>query len=89
MDIFIDYNGEYPNLCSGDLKVTIDGKQWVFPNDCMVSGGSVYDNGNDYVVIEGPWKIDEWPKEFPENLKSGVLDEINETVEWGCCGGCI
>ena len=91
MEIKIDYNGKYPNLCSGDLVVTIDDKKWNFPGDCMGSGGYFTVSGGymDGGVIEGPWRICEWPKDFPENLKSSVVDKINETVEWGCCGGCI
>jgi hypothetical protein len=91
MEIKVDYDGEYPTLCSGKLIVNIDGKQWDFPEDCMVSGGSVYMDGDDYntQVEDGPWKIGEWPDGFPENLKPDVLDVVNDTVEWGCCGGCI
>lgn len=81
MEIIIDYDGKYPNLCSGKLVVAIDGVIWDFPEDCMISGGSF--------ESAGPWKIKDWPKDFPENLKSSVLDGINEIVEWGCCGGCI
>ena len=37
----IKYNGTYPNLCSGNLLVIINGKEWEFPNYCLRSGGSV------------------------------------------------
>ena len=91
--ISIQYNGKYPNLCSGKLIVTINGEPWEFPDHCMVSGGSVWFS-NDYSeehVNSGPWSIDEdeWPEGFPEKWKSRVLEEINDTLEWGCCGGCI
>lgn len=33
---FVDYNGEYPTLCSGVLTVLIDGKEYKF--------GHNYDN---------------------------------------------
>jgi len=90
MDIKIEYNGKYPNLCSGNLTVTIDGKEWIFPDYCLLSGGSVWfdENWSDH-VSSGPWEIDEWPEGFPEELKEDVLCSINNEIAWGCCGGCI
>lgn len=89
MDIAIEYDGEFPNLCSGTLVVTIDGKRWNFPDFCMVSGGGVSWGGEEDVVDKGPWSINNWPRGFPEDQKTAVLDKINEVVPWGCCGGCI
>jgi hypothetical protein len=31
MNILVEYNSAYPNLCAGKLIVTIDGKKWDFP----------------------------------------------------------
>jgi len=90
MEIIIDYNGSYPNLCGGDLIVIINGKKWEFPDDCIEPGGSViFDEEWNETVNSGPWSISEWPTNFPEDLKSVVLEKINDTVEWGCCGGCV
>ena len=90
MNIKIKYNGEYPNLCRGDLAVTIDGKAWVFPEYCLSSGGSVsFTQDWDEVVTDGPWSVSDWPDGFPEDLKEDVLDGINDVVPWGCCGGCV
>ena len=90
MDIKIEYDGAYPNLCSGDLKITIDGEVWEFPDYCLSSGGGIERSEDwDMWATEGPWSITEWPLHFPENLKRIVLSELNQTIDHGCCGGCI
>lgn len=90
LNIRIEYDGIYPNLCSGTLIVYVGEKRWKFPECCLDSGGSVtFDekwNGN---VEEGPWDIDEWPDGFPEELKETVLEMINDEIPFGCCGGCV
>ncbi len=87
----IQYNGSYPNLCSGQLEIEHEGVNYVFPKYCMSSGGSVYfTNGYaDEHVESGPWTITDWPKNFPENLKGMAKSEVNDAIDWGCCGGCI
>jgi hypothetical protein len=90
MKIIVKYDGAYPNLCSGTLRVFIDGKEWIFPDYCMSSGGNVtFDKNWSENVTRGRWSINAWPKDFPEDLKDNVTDEINSTVDWGCCGGCV
>lgn len=90
MDIKISYNGRYPNLCSGDLTVYVDGIEYDFPPYCMRSGGCVYENDEGYYQTDdGEWEITKWPEDFPKHLKKPVLDKINEEIPWGCCGGCI
>ena len=37
--IKIDYDGEYPNLCRGNLKVTIDDVEYDFGTGRLMSGG--------------------------------------------------
>ena len=86
----IEYDGGYPNLCSGGLVVTIDGKRWVFPSHCLSSGGSVwFDAGWSEHIESGPWSISEWPEDFPEDLKEETEREVNYQIPWGCCGGCV
>lgn len=86
----ISYDGSYPNLCSGQLKVSVDGKEWVFPSYCMSSGGSVwFDKDWSEHVEDGPWSIHDWPDGYPEEAKEKTIDMINEEVSWGCCGGCV
>lgn len=66
MDIKIKYDGSYPNLCSGNLIVVVDGEEWVFPDYCMESGGSVwFDDNWDEHIKHGEWSISEWPDDFP------------------------
>jgi len=90
MDIEIKYDGAYPILCSGSLVVFIDGKEWRFPDYCLSSGGYVeFDDDWHEDVGEGPWSVSKWPKDFPDGLKSIVLEAINDNIEHGCCGGCV
>lgn len=87
---FVSYNGKYPNLCAGDLIMRVNGKEVVFPDRCLVSGGSVsFTDDWDEVVECGDWTIDRWPENFPEELKSEAVRIVNENIEHGCCGGCV
>ena len=84
----IKYDGAYPNLCSGTLRVVTSmglplvEKVWVFPSYCMRSGVSEH-------VEYGDWSINDWPEGFPEDLKQDVVSMVNAKVPHGCCGGCI
>ena len=90
---FIDYDGGFPNLCSGRLKFKADGK--VYEEDVsLISGGSVwFDSHWCEHVEEGPWLdiCDFYLFEtYPElkQYKTELLKMINENVPHGCCGGC-
>jgi hypothetical protein len=86
----IKYNGAYPNLCSGDLTVWVDGRKWEFEDHCLSSGGSVFFKRNwEEVVEKGDWSVNTWPKGFPEGDKKRVLEAINTKIPHGCCGGCV
>jgi hypothetical protein len=89
-NIIIKYDGDYPNLCSGKLIVIVDGKEWIFPDWCLSSGGSVWfsDDWEEHVE-EGAWTITNWPKKFPDDLKDKVERRVNEEIPHGCCGGCV
>lgn len=91
MNIQISYDGQYPNLCRGHLRITIDGVLWDFGDGALTSTGGTNWRAEDdeESVWEGPWLVDEWPKNFPEKYKHKVLDAINNTISWGCCGGCL
>ena len=92
MTIKIDYNGKYPNLCRGALKVTMsDGKEWIFPKYCLSSCGSAYftSDYSESIITNGPWSISDWPKDFPEDCKGSVTEAVNDQVSLGCCGGCL
>jgi hypothetical protein len=89
-NIKVSYDGNYPNLCSGKLVVTIDDKVWVFPDYCMRSGGGVwFDNGWSEHVDRGEWTIREWPDGFPVELQDAVTNAVNCEISHGCCGGCV
>jgi hypothetical protein len=89
MDIKIEYDGRFPNLCSGHLKVTIDGREWDFGKYCMTSGGSVsFDQNWSEHITSGPWSV-AFPEEFPDDYKDTILYLINLRIPHGCCGGCV
>ena len=88
--IEIQYNGSYPCLCMGHLKVTVNGKEWDFGEYCLASGGSVwFDDEWSEHVEDGEWSVSKWPEGFPEDLMDDVTDAINSNVPTGCCGGCV
>ena len=90
MEIKIEYNGAYPNLCSGKLFVTVAGTRYEFPDYCLSSGGSVsFDEEWNESVGKGDWSVADWPVELPVELHQAVEDAINEQIPHGCCGGCV
>jgi len=87
---FKSYNGKHPNLCRGKLVFTLNGKDIVFPDNCLQSGGSTWiDEDNDEHVDSGEWKISKYPKDFPIKLRAEAEELVNENIEHGCCGGCL
>lgn len=42
LDIKIQYDGKYPCLCMGHLIVWINGKEWDFGKDVLVSGVKLF-----------------------------------------------
>jgi hypothetical protein len=87
---FVSYDGSYPNLCSGTLKLLVGEKIYTFESHALSSGGGVsFDENWSENVTDGPWEINTWPEGFPEELKTEALGVVNENVSWGCCGGCV
>lgn len=85
---FVSYDGAYPNYCSGNLVLNIDGKD-ISLIDCLVSGGYVSGGAGDYEdeVRTGPWIV-----QLPEDLKplqEEITKIVNYNLPWGCCGGCL
>lgn len=86
---FIDYTGEYPNLCSGTLTLEIDGEVVRFGNGHNVA---FWDSGGgcrDFNITKQPWIINK--EDIPEKYRKyyyEIVHVFNENVEWGCCGGC-
>lgn len=88
---FISYDGKYPNLCSGTLKLEIDGEIVIFDtySDRFWSTGG-YTNWCDGTIDTDEWAI--LQDKLPEKYKKYVdeIDKVfNENVEFGCCGGCL
>ena len=96
---FVSYSGKWPNLCSGELTLEIDGEEVTFGygfqskdkpkyNPFWSSGGGIMPN------YEGAWQ-GEWQinvNKIPEQFRkyAAEIDEVfNANVEYGCCGGCI
>lgn len=87
---FVSYDGEYPNLCAGELVLELDGKKVLFPAFCLSSGGSVsFDDDWNVSITQGEWSIVKWPENFPEELKRDAEKMVNEKIRHGCCGGCV
>lgn len=85
---FISYDGAYPNLCNGVLKLRIDDEEVIFPKYSLCSGGTVIfnDDWEEFVTVGG-WHVDV-PERFAAQ-KEEIEEVVNENVEWGCCGGCV
>jgi hypothetical protein len=86
---FVSYDGKWPNLCSGNLILAINGQEIKFPYKCLSSGGSVSYDDEGSSIESGYWTIDIWPEKFPEWLKEQAIELVNENIDQGCCGGCI
>jgi hypothetical protein len=90
MQIKLEYDGAYPNLCAGNLVAVIDDVRWVFPPYSLHSLGSVwFDSSWGEHIEEGAWDIVDWPAGFPESLRQAVLEAVNAEIPHGCCGGCV
>lgn len=85
---FISYTGKYPNLCSGQLVLKINGQARELPRYCLHSGGSVWfdDDWHEHVT-SGDWSID--LSEDLEPLRREIEECVNKNIPHGCCGGCI
>ena len=85
---FINYDGAYPNLCSGVLILKINGEVVEFPPFSLSSGGcaGVNDRYEEYCT-QGPWSVN-IPDEYKKYEKE-ITDIVNANIPWGCCGGCI
>lgn len=84
---FISYDGEFPNLCRGELVLKIDG-EIVRLDRCLCSGGSVWFDSDWMEHIEtGEWTVNV-PEKY-EYLENEITEVVNENVPYGCCGGCV
>lgn len=85
---FVSYDGAYPNLCTGQLVLKINGQVREFSRHCLQSGGTVwFDNDWNAHIENGRWSIDPLPEDL-EPLRKEIEECINENIPHGCCGGC-
>lgn len=89
MNISIEYDGDFPNLCAGTLIVHVDDKTWNFGRALLTDGCAWIDENSEAQVDTGPWSLKDYPDDFPEEYLEALLEHINKTIPWGCCGGCI
>ena len=76
---FVSYDGKYPNLCSGNLILNIDGTEYSFSH-VLSSGGSCWFS-NDYSdcgVNHGPWSMSAFEKEPGKFILEGYGDDSNK-----------
>lgn len=86
---FVSYDGAYPNLCTGQLVLKINGQVREFSRHCIQSGGTVwFDNDWNAHIENGRWSIDPLPEDL-EPLRKEIEECINENIPHGCCGGCV
>lgn len=86
---FVSYDGAYPNLCTGQLVLKINGQVREFSRHCLQSGGTVwFDNDWNAHIENGRWSIDPLPEDL-EPLRKEIEECINENIPHGCCGGCV
>lgn len=95
---FISYTGKYPKLCTGSLKLEIEGEIVSFGDDIdddyeqfWASGGEAIDGkGGSIFVYKRPWAIceDKLPEKY-KKYKDEIKEVLNGNVKWGCCGGCV
>lgn len=87
---FISYDGKWPNLCSGELIVEKNGKQYSIRRALISGGRCGFGPDWEEEVEEGPWIVN--ASKLPDELKGDVaeLEElVNANVPRGCCGGCL
>lgn len=86
---FVSYDGAYPNLCTGQLVLKINGQVREFSRHCLQSGGTVwFDNDWNAHIENGRWSIDPPPEDL-KPLRKEIEECINENIPHGCCGGCV
>ena len=86
---FVSYDGAWPCLCHGILKIKVDEKPYSFEY-AMISGGRIC-RGKDWDMWaeQGEWSIDLEEHPELEPYKDEITRVVNENVPYGCCGGCI
>lgn len=87
-NIQVTYDGAYPNLCRGQLTITVDDKVVYRERYCCHSEGSVWfdENWNEHVT-DGAIVWSEDVEKFSDEIREAVREELSKYR--GCCGGCV
>lgn len=88
-----EYDGKWPNLCSGQLIVYMGDKKFEFERGALKSSGHVKKTRDGcYKAVQGEWYINnsDWPPDFPVAFREFLLYKINTDgqIPLPCCGGC-
>jgi Ribonuclease G/E len=86
-NIQVEYDGRYPNACSGRLTIKKDGELIYQERHCCRSTGCVWfdDEWGEHVVSgELLW---EDANQFDEEVQEAVRQRLSQVAV--CCGGCI
>lgn len=100
MEYQIKYTGKFPNACSGDLIILLDGIEIFRTNPYSFSsnGSCYFDNQWDEHVTHGTLAFDNDEekrlRDFCETQSNGIelFNECMEVInnyDGCCCGGCI
>lgn len=85
--IRVEYDGAYPNACSGKLSIWKNGKLIYKDKYCCHSTGSVgFDANWDAHVRDGELIWNDADK-FPKDVAAAVEARLSRVRV--CCGGCI
>ena len=82
---FHSYDGEYPNLCEGTLKLQVEDEIREYDH-LLMSRGYFTPEGE---LVRMPWDIDK--EELEKDIRvhaDYIRDLVNKNLDWGCCGGC-
>ena len=88
-NIRVEYDGSYPTMCMGVLKIYVSDKKVYEKQFVCHSSGSVWFDKDWCEHVESgtlTWDSEE-AKEFSQEIVSAVNDKLsNYSV---CCGGCV
>lgn len=85
--IEVEYDGKYPNTCSGRLTIKVDGVI-IYSEEyrCHSTGSVWFDKDWSEHVESGKLKWED-EKEFDRNIVRAVRKKLKQFDV--CCGGCV
>ena len=88
--IKVEYDGEYPSMCMGRLRIYEDRNLIYNEKYCCRSTGYAdidEDTGDEKVIIGNLVWIEEERKKFSKEIQKAVEKKLEEFEV--CCGGCM